>query len=97
MKFLADHNVESVVVLALRQAGFDVASVAERDEQLDDPEVLRWSEQEERILISNDKDFGELAFLQELASVGILLVRLPAATAEFLKDHAVWLRADLLR
>jgi predicted nuclease of predicted toxin-antitoxin system len=82
MRFLADHNLEGPVFVRLRREGYDVMAVAELDRRLPDPEVLESSEREERILLTNDKDFAELAFLQRKATVGIVLLRLPEATSQ---------------
>ncbi len=42
-----------------------------------DPEVLSRALVEDRILLTNDKDFAELTFLQQQAAAGIVLIRLP--------------------
>jgi predicted nuclease of predicted toxin-antitoxin system len=76
MKFLADENLEASVVEALRRAGHDVATVP-ASAGIGDREVLALSVGEHRLLLTNDKDFAELAFLQRSASVGIVLIRLP--------------------
>ena len=81
MKFLADENLEASVVEALRLAGHDVATVPGQA-GIRDSEVLTRSVLENRILLTNDKDFAELAFLQRSASVGIVLIRLPHCRSE---------------
>ncbi len=43
---------------------------------MSDKDLLRMANEEERILITNDKDFGELTFLQQQVSVGIILIRI---------------------
>lgn len=47
---------------------------------LDDKRVLRLAEREGRVLVTNDKDFGELIFLQGRRVPGVLLLRLPGRT-----------------
>jgi predicted nuclease of predicted toxin-antitoxin system len=81
MNFLADENVEASLVEVLRRAGHDVATVPVQA-GIRDREVLARSVEEHRILITNDKDFAELAFLQRSASVGIVLIRLPRCGSE---------------
>jgi predicted nuclease of predicted toxin-antitoxin system len=76
MKFLADENLETSVMEALRLAGHDVATIP-GEAGIRDNEVLTRSVLENRVLLTNDKDFAELAFLQRSASVGIVLIRLP--------------------
>ena len=77
MRFLADEGVDGVVVEVLRGSGFDVSYVAELAPGLPDPEVLAIASTEGRILITADKDFGELVVRRRQASQGVLLLRLP--------------------
>jgi len=79
MRLVADQNVERPVVVLLREAGHDLLYIAESAPGIPDTEVLRLADQEARLLITNDKDFAELAFLQRKTETGILLVRMPLA------------------
>ena len=63
LKFLADVNIEEPIVALLRTKGFDVKWVPEFNPVLDDAALLRIAQTEKRILLTNDKDFGELIFL----------------------------------
>lgn len=76
MRFLADENIERAVVELLRRGGHDVAYVAEGGGSPSDDEVLERARRERRILLTNDKDFGELVFLQGRLAAGVLLLRL---------------------
>lgn len=58
MKFLADESVEKSVVDWLRNQGFDVMYIAEKTPCISDEDVLRLANNEDRVLITNDKDFG---------------------------------------
>jgi len=75
MKFLADENVERDVVLYLRTLNHDVFYASEADKRMTDSELLAIASKQKRILITNDKDFGELVFLQRLMSFGVILMR----------------------
>jgi len=81
MKFLADENIEGLVIKALRAAGHDVAEIAADHFGTGDRDVLARSVDEDRILVTNDKDFAELAFLQRSAASGIVLIRLPHSSS----------------
>jgi predicted nuclease of predicted toxin-antitoxin system len=88
-KFLANENVPGEVVEAARLAGHDLAWIAESSPGVDDDAVLAAALAEGRVLITFDKDFGEMAFRQgKLATCGIILfrphVRSPADVAQFL-------------
>lgn len=63
MRLLADEGIERSVVDALRGLGFDVLWIAERQSGLSDRQVLQMAQQEGRILITYDKDFGGSCFL----------------------------------
>ena len=76
MKFLIDESVEYRLVTFLRDAGYDTSSIAELSSGLDDEKVLSTAYKENRILITNDKDFGELIYKLSLPHKGIILFRL---------------------
>lgn len=77
LRILADENIGGRVVKALRSAGYDVVSVKEQFPGIRDTDVLRIAHEEQRLIITQDKDFGELAVRLSLsASSGILLIRI---------------------
>jgi predicted nuclease of predicted toxin-antitoxin system len=77
MQFLANENVPGPVVRALRKDGFDVLWVREEMKAAPDHEVLTRASAEKRVVVTFDKDFGELAFRFRLpAESGIVLFRL---------------------
>lgn len=77
MRFLADENFPGDAVRALR-ANHDVTWIAELSSGASDTRVLALAESEARILLTFDKDFGELAWRAGLpASCGIILLRIP--------------------
>lgn len=78
MKFLADQNVEEPVVAQLRSAGHEVLQLADvLPIRAIDDQILRHARDEARILLTNDKDFGELTFLRRQAAAGVVLLRMP--------------------
>ena len=76
MKIVADENVDKQIVDRLRANGHEVLFVAEIDPGIDDEAVLLRSRQTNAILVTADKDFGELVFRQRLVHAGVLLIRL---------------------
>jgi predicted nuclease of predicted toxin-antitoxin system len=76
MRFLADENVPRLVIERLRSAGFAVNSVSETKSGMPDEEVLRIADTEDCILITEDRDFGELVIRQKLAVRGIVMLEL---------------------
>ncbi|MBD1846942.1 DUF5615 family PIN-like protein [Cyanobacteria bacterium FACHB-63] len=81
MRFLANENFPGDAVEALRQADHDVVWIRTDAPGISDPEVLSRAQAEERILLTFDKDFGELAFRSQLpAASGIILFRVKASS-----------------
>ena len=76
MKFLCDEGVDRPIVEALRAAGHNVTYVAEQNPGIEDEDVLHSASHEGRVLVTADKDFGELVYRQGRLHSGILLVRL---------------------
>lgn len=82
MRFLANENFPLDAVEALRAAGHDVAWIRDESPGIADPVVLARAVAESRILVTFDKDFGELAFHSELPTgSGIILFRLRAGSS----------------
>jgi predicted nuclease of predicted toxin-antitoxin system len=78
MRFLADENFPGAAVTVLEAAGHDVVWVRMAAPGATDPDVLAWAAREERILLTFDKDFGELARGSALPSAcGVILLRMP--------------------
>lgn len=83
--FLANENVPYDAILAARGAGLDIAWIKEFDPGASDPVVMRHSLAQSRVLVTFDKDFGQLVFLHgATASAGIILMRPKLRTAAYL-------------
>lgn len=74
LKFVADEGVEKAIVLLLRKT-YDVLYAAEFMQSAPDTVVLQAAMQKERILITLDKDFGELVFHHNQQHFGVILCR----------------------
>ena len=102
MLFLADENLDFAVVRILRDAGHDVRSLAEETSRTVDAEVIALAARESRILLTEDKDFGWLAFVAEAETAGVVLVRfpgdarreLPRAVLDLIAAHGEALRGS---
>lgn len=76
VRILADENFPGDVVEALRKRGHDVTWVRTDAPGSKDREILARAQADSRIVVTFDKDFGELAFRSLLpASSGIILLR----------------------
>ncbi len=81
MNFLADEGVDKPIVDLMRSSGFDVHYILETHPGSHDEEVLRLANEENRILITQDKDFGELVYRLRQIHQGVILIRLGATQA----------------
>ena len=68
MRLLADENVESASVGWLREMGQDVLWAAEDLPSTPDPDVLSYANTTSRILLTRDRDFGQLVFAEQRAA-----------------------------
>lgn len=93
MNLLADEGVERQIVERLRQDGHAVAYIAKLEPGIDDDLILRRANAAQALLITTDKDFGELVFRQRLVQSGVVLVRL----AGLLPDTKAGVVAEVMR
>ncbi|VIO73999.1 DUF5615 family PIN-like protein [Bradyrhizobium ivorense] len=76
MRWLVDECVSAPVVASLRARQHDVLYVAEAAAGLSDTDVIALAARESRILLTEDKDFGDLVFRRERAVPGLVLLRI---------------------
>jgi predicted nuclease of predicted toxin-antitoxin system len=79
MRFLADECCDGGIVAALRHDGHDVLFVPELMAGATDETILAHAFDERRILLTEDKDFGELVYRLQLAARGVVLMRFDPA------------------
>src|SRR4030066_429644 len=82
IKFIADVNVEKPIVDYLLENGYDIKWIPDYNCEILDEGLLSLANNEKRILITNDKDFGELTFLQKKLSAGIILFRVKGQSSQ---------------
>ncbi len=81
MNFLADESVDQPIVERLRADGHDVLAVAELTPSMPDDLVLAQANHRGDLLLTADKDFGELVFRQHRVTAGVVLIRLAGLSA----------------
>ncbi len=74
-KFVADESVDFRLIKSLRESGFEVIAIIKDNPGLSDDEVLAFTYNKQAILITEDKDFGELTFRLRKPAFGIILLR----------------------
>lgn len=100
LRFLADESCDFAVVRPLRNKGYDVLAVGEYTQRSVDSELIEQAHHENRILLTEDKDFGWLVFASHSASAGVILIRFPnnlrstlgQSVLQLVEQHDVQLR-----
>lgn len=82
LRFLVDVGVGRKVEQWLLEQGYDIKSIRDVDPRMTDKEILRLAIIEKRLIITMDKDFGELVYNSKLSHAGVLLLRLESATSD---------------
>lgn len=77
LKFLADECCDTGLIALLRAAGHDLSYISEEGAGTEDDSVLQKAYTENRILLTEDKDFGELVCRLRKPSAGVILIRIP--------------------
>lgn len=94
MRFLADESCDFAIVQAPRSAGHDVTAVTELCRGAEDTAVIEIARAEQRILRTEDKDFGQLVFAAARDSAGVVLVRWPVSARASVGAAAVAMAAQ---
>ena len=95
MRFLADESCDFAVVTALRGGGHDVTAVVETNAGAQDEIVLALARADARVLLTEDKDFGLLAYAIVRETAGVILIRFPAGARRSLGQAVVDIVATL--
>lgn len=82
MNFFADESVDHPIVVRLREDGYDVLAVAEITPSIPDETVLARANQRGDLLLTADKDFGEMVFRRRQVTAGVVLIRLAGLSTE---------------
>ena len=90
MRWLADECISASLVASLRSAGHDVVFAAEDFQSARDRDLLQFALREHRLLLTEDKDFGDLVFGPALlATTGVILMRIADE-----RSHLAWPRLE---
>ena len=75
--FLADECCDFGVVKALRKEGYDVKAVVEEMSGASDEEVSTKALLEGRVILTEDRDFGQMVFAGNAPCIGVIFIRFP--------------------
>jgi predicted nuclease of predicted toxin-antitoxin system len=79
MRFLADESCDFRVVRALRAVGHDVIAASEVTPGADDATIIDMAVREQRIFLTEDRDFGQLVYAAAKPTAGVILLRFPSS------------------
>ena len=82
LTFIADENIDQIIVQGLRRIGHSVDHIGEFHAGMSDEDVLSLSRQRQAVLITADKDFGQLVFLHGQAYSGVMFLSLSGVSPE---------------
>ncbi|MCE2487178.1 MAG: DUF5615 family PIN-like protein [Desulfurellaceae bacterium] len=77
MRFLADESCDFAVVRAPRTAGHEVLAIVDIAPRADDALVIDLAIRQQRVLLTEDKDFGQLVYASTRSAGGVILTRFP--------------------
>lgn len=91
MKFLIDEDISPKLTNFLENLGHSATHIREIQISLEDYQILELSVTQESIVVTGDKDFGELVFRNKQSSKGIILLRLEDQTLQNTQKAVAWL------
>jgi predicted nuclease of predicted toxin-antitoxin system len=100
MKFLADMGISPVTVAWLKQQGHDAIHLSEeRLHKLSDREIFNKADREDRIVLTTDLDFGEIAISASSAKISVIIFRqedrTPTSVNQYLEKVIGTAKTDL--
>ena len=72
---LADENIDHKLIQAVRDAGFDVHSIYESNRGYTDEAIIELSRNPPRIILTEDKDFGEWVYAHHISGISVIFLR----------------------
>jgi predicted nuclease of predicted toxin-antitoxin system len=82
LKFLADESFSFGIISVLRKKGYDIKWIGEVAAGVSDRIVYKIAQEEDRVILTEDKDFGELAVRYRLKTSGVVLLRINSKEKE---------------
>lgn len=89
IKFLTDENIAPQVVEALRKEEFDVFSIFEELRGASDEKIFKLAQEQKRIILTHDKDFGNLIRQIQQLHCGVILLRLRNQRPQNVIQHLI--------
>lgn len=90
---IADENIDARIIKAIRNIPINTVSVFENYRGISDEDVLFLSKELEKIILTEDKDFGEWVFAHKIKGVSVMFLRYTYKETDTIIDIVV----DLLK
>ncbi len=89
MKFLLDESCDAAVAKVLEEDGHDISKVSQVSKGVTDEEVIKLALEQNRILLTEDKDFGQLVYAAGKETCGVILFRFPSKEREVMARKVI--------
>ena len=86
---LADENIAHRLIRDIRNAGFNVYSIYESNRGLSDEAIIDFSRNPPRIILTEDKDFGEWVFAHNISDISVIFLRYALSETEIISQILV--------
>jgi len=91
---LADENIDFKIIKALRNSGIETDSVSENYSGIKDEEVIELAKSLKKIILTEDKDFGEWVFAHKVENLGVIFLRYNYSETDLIIDILLKLLTD---
>lgn len=91
---IADENIDHALIRAIRELGIDVYSINESNSGIRDEEVIFLSRVPPRIILTEDKDFGEWVFAHNVRGISVVFLRYQFKETETMKQLLIKLLTE---
>lgn len=87
LKFLADEGFSFEITSFLREMGYDIKWIGDFAPGISDRDVYKIAQEDHRVILTDDKDFGELVVRFGLKTIGVVLLRINPQEKELRKKR----------
>ena len=86
---IVDENIHGAILLSLQENGFEVFSIINECSGIDDFEIILKAQGENRIILTEDKDFGEWVFAHHIKNISVVFLRYHHKETDEMKNIVV--------
>lgn len=91
---LADENIDRRIINALKVNQYEVHSIMDKNRGLSDQEIIELAREIRYIILTEDKDFGDLVFAQNITDISVILLRYDFKDTEIIIEILINLLND---